>query len=330
MSEVEAVLEIAQKYLTNVKRSGPENIMATCPFHVMGHKVTTTFTMSLTRGLYFCFSCEAKGTLPMFLRDIGTSRALIERRYGTLIEALERHRPPERDHLRPGVFTEDPLPEGLLGIFDMCPKALLAEGFTEETLAAFDVGYDAIHQRITYPLRDLLGKLVGISGRTIYEDVHPKYKVYDLEYASWGIPNRKPAKGSILWNAHAVYPQIYFGRPPALLLVEGYKACMWLVQAGVKNTVALMGSYMTYEQQWMLERLGAPVYIMLDNDQAGRKGRDYIGKNLSKSLPVKVVTYDAPQPSDLDQQAVLAALEEATEFHCWSIEKMKEASHGVR
>jgi len=331
MSETEAVFEIAKKYLTHVKRSGPENIMATCPFHEMGHKVTTTFTMSLTKGLFFCFSCEAKGTLPMFLRDVGMPRAVVEHRYNTLIEALARHRDPEPNALKPGpgIFSTDPLPEGLLGIFDMCPKALLEEGFTEEILASFDVGYDERHQRITYPLRDLAGKLIGISGRTIYEDVHPKYKVYDKELMAWGLPERKLAKGSILWNAHAVYPAVYFKSQPTLVLVEGYKACMWLVQAGIKNTVALMGSYMTYEQQWMLERLGAPVYIMLDNDQAGRKGRDYIGKTLAKSLPVKVVTYDAPQPSDLGQFAVREALEGALEYHCWSIEKMKEASHGV-
>lgn len=331
MSEMEAVLEIAQKYLKNVKRSGPENIMATCPFHEMGHKITTTFTMSLTKGLFFCFSCEAKGTLPMFLKDIGTAPVVIERRYGTLIQALARHKAPQQNHLKPKAFSSDLLPEALLGIFDYCPKALLDEGFTEETLSSFDVGYDDDHKRITYPLRDLSGKLVGISGRTIYDDVYPKYKVYDREYTKWNLPERNHfAKGAVLWNAHAIYPQVYFGQVPEIVLVEGYKACMWLVQAGVHNTVALMGSYMTYDQQWVLERLGAPVYIMLDNDQAGRKGREYIGRTLSKSLPVKVVEYDTPQPSDLGQDAVFEALEGATEFHCWSIKKMEEAYHGVR
>lgn len=317
------VLAVANQYLENVKRSGPENISATCPFHALGDRVTTTFSMSLTRGVWFCFSCHEKGNLQTFLKSIGVGRAIVERKYRYLIDELERSRPPPPDPLRLQIGSREPLPEALLGIFDMCPTDLLNSGFTEKTLQDFDIGYDEIHQRITYPLRDLYGQLVGISGRTIYKEVEPRYKIYDREYLEWNLKERETPRSAILWNAHRVYPEIFFKNNPKVALVEGFKACMWVVQAGFKNTVGLLGSYLTDEHRWMLERMGAEVYVFLDNDPAGQKGRDYIGKVLSRSLKVNIVEYDEEvhQPDGLGREAVLQALSGAREYTAWTMSR---------
>jgi DNA primase len=320
---LQEVLDVAGQYLDNVKRSGPENIQATCPFHELGDRVTTTFSMSLTRGVWFCFSCHEKGNLQTFLKKVGVGRAIVERKYRYLIDELERSRPPPPDPIRTRILSRDPLPEALLGIFDMCPIGLVNEGFSEEVLQAFDIGYDETHHRMTFPLRDLHGQLVGISGRTIYKEVQPRYKIYDYEYKQWGLAHRETPRAAILWNAHNVYPEIFFVNHPKVVLVEGFKACMWVVQAGFQNTVALLGSYLTYEHQWILERMGAEVYVFLDNDPAGWKGREYIGKTLSKSLKVNIVEFDEAihQPDGMSQEAVLEALSGAQEYHRWTIEK---------
>jgi len=319
----EEVLAAARRYLENVHRAGPDNIAATCPFHIIGERVTTTLSMSLSRGVWFCFSCHEKGNLQSFLRKIGVPRQEVELRYRYLIEELEEYRPEPLDPLRVPVVSDNPLPEGLLGLFDMCPLDLLREGFTEETLQAFEIGFDEKHYRITFPLRDLQGKLVGISGRTIFQAVEPRYKLYDHEYEAFGLPKRTTPRSTLLWNIHNVYPEVFFTNRPDVILVEGFKTCMWLVQAGVKNTVALLGSFLTDEQRWILERMGARVFVMLDNDPAGQEGRHYIGKVLSHALPVYMVEFDETihQPSDLDQEQVLKALEGAQEYHCWSMQR---------
>lgn len=321
----EEVLAIAHRYLANAHKSGNDNISSTCPFHPMGERITTTLSMSLSRGVWFCFSCHERGNLQAFLKKMGVSYREMETSYQFLIEELERTRPAPPDPLRVKVLSDNPLPEGLLGIFDRCPSQLVEDGFTEETLRSFDIGFDEHNMRVTFPLRDLYGKLVGISGRTVYDDVKPRYKIYDKEYPIWGVPARSQqdaARGAILWNAHNVYPEIFFGRQPKVCLVEGFKACMWVVQAGFKNTVALIGSFLTWEHQWILERMGAEVYVFLDNNPAGWKGRDYIGKTLSKTLTVKIVEYaddEVQQPDGMSQEEVLKAMQIAEDYTIWTM-----------
>ena len=319
----EEVRAIARSFLENVKASGPESLQATCPFHTIGERVTTTFSMSLTRGVWFCFSCHEAGNLQTFLKKLGVPRTLVELKYRYLIEELERSRPALPDPIRTQILSRDPLPEALLGVFDMAPLELLNAGFTEETLRHFDIGYDEKNYRMTFPLRDLHGQLVGISGRTIYDEIQPRYKIYDWEYTLWGLPKRETPRAALLWNAHTVYPKIFFVSRPKVILVEGFKACMWVHQAGYKNTIALVGSFLTYEHQWILERMGADVYVFLDNDPAGWKGRDYIGKTLSKTLTVNIVEFpvEVHQPDALGHEAVHRAIEGAQEYTRWSIEK---------
>jgi DNA primase len=320
------VLQIAKRFLSKVKPSGPENIMAACPFHRKSdgsEEKTPSFTMSLTRGLYYCFSCHERGSLKKFLFAMGVPHTHVEQ-YSSLLEELERYRPPRVDptHLAP--IVEEPLPESLLGIFDLCPTALLAEGFTEATLRAFDVGFDTKHARITYPLRDCSGMLVGVSGRSS-DGTRPRYKVYDTEYEVWELRPRKTRKAGLLWNCHNVLPELYFAADGvgAVVIVEGFKACMWLHQAGIRTTVALLGSFMSKDQHILLERMGARAekYVMLDNDDAGFEGRLSVGRELAKSSHVRIVEYDADQPSDLSPDELLEALAGATEYHLWKIRR---------
>jgi hypothetical protein len=110
---------VADQYLEKVRPSGPENIMATCPFHVRADgspERRPSFSMSLVNGLWFCHSCQAKGNLYSFLRDVGLTRAQIEFRYQFLIDEAKKNLPPPPDPTRPGeIFSSNPLPEGLLG-----------------------------------------------------------------------------------------------------------------------------------------------------------------------------------------------------------------------
>lgn len=330
----EDVFTIATRYLHGVRRTGNQNVMAFCPFHTNHH--TPAFCLSLVSGLWICFSCKRTGNLEMMLRDLGVPGSAIHTQYRYAIEEAAEHRAPRFDPLRPQVISEEPLPEGFLGLFDMCPLALLDEGFSSAVLQRFDVGFDPVHHRITYPLRDLHGSLVGISGRTVIND-GSRYKVYDSEYAHWQLPRRdaqKDKSAAILWNAHRIYKEVFNRTEVSVVLVEGFKACMWLTQLGVENVVALMGSYMSDRQRWLLERFGATVYIMLDNDEAGERamrgyvdprGRFHPGipEQLSSSLPVRIAAYDKQkrQPSDLAQDEVIGALQQAKDYHLWAVQK---------
>jgi len=314
----EDVLAIAQRHLHKVKRSGPENIMALCPFH--DNTDTPAFTMSLTTGLYYCFSCQERGNLLTFLKNLGVTRVIIERQYRGLIDDLKKNAPRKADPLRPdsGKFQNAEVPEHLLGLFDQCPLALLEDGFEEELLQKLDIGFDEQHMRITYPLRKLDGTLVGISGRTVNGD-RPKYKVYDREFKDWDLPLHKTYKSHLLWNGHLVYPEVYFSRKP-VIAVEGYKACMRMLQAGATNTVAIMGNEVSEQQKWQLERLGSEVWLFLDNNEAGFLGTVRAGMKIG--LPVKLLMYpdDREQPSDLSPEEIKQAIDCRKDFHRWLLD----------
>ena len=317
------VLQIAQTYLRRVKRSGPENIMALCPFH--DNQNTPSFTMSLTKGLFYCFACEARGTLATFLRTIGFSRSAMEERFGFVLEEVARNRPKKQDPLRPvsPELANTELPESLLGLFDKCPVSLVNDdGFDEALLQRLDIGFDDKHMKITFPLRDIEGKLVGISGRTVLYGEKPKYKVYDVEFKDFDLPQHRTHKSQLLWNGHLVYPQTYFTPASYVVCVEGFKACMRFLQAEIPNTVAILGSFMSDFQRQLIERMASELYIMLDDNPAGIRGTVFAGLKLG--IPVRVIPYpdkDAGpkglQPSDLTSEELLLALSEAKDFYVW-------------
>lgn len=316
----DGVWEIANKYLQKVKRSGPDNIMALCPFH--DNKDTPSFTMSLSKGLFYCFSCQERGGLSTFLRNIGVPRLQIERTYQFIIDDLRSRAPQRPDILRPlpQALTNQPLPEWLLGHFDKCPTDLLDDGFDENMLQKLDIGFDETHMRITYPLRDLEGVLVGISGKTVTGDA-PKYKVYDTEFKAWDLPVHKTHKSHLLWNGHFVYPQVYFANEATfIILVEGFKAAMTFIQAGIPNVMAILGAYISDTQKRYIERMASEVYMMLDNNKAGILGTLRAGSVLG--VPTRVLSYpdEREQPSDLDHDEILLALSHPRDFHRWLLE----------
>jgi DNA primase len=318
------VSALAEKYLGRLKHAGNSNVMAICPFHRKADgslERHPSFAMNTRTGLWICHSCKEHGNLSQFLRLMNVSYTVVERYYRPLLDTLAKARPQPPDPLKPKVLTNRPLEEDLLGLFDKCPTALLKEGFEESTLRAFDIGFDDLHMRITFPLRDLNGVLVGVSGRAVLDEDLPRYKIYDTEYESWGLPRRNTDKAPLIWGVHNIYPHAIHNNIEFMVLVEGFKACMWLAQAGIKDTCALIGSYLSNEQKWLLEHMGVPLILMLDNDEAGVKGRDYAAQILAKSLSVRIAEYEGNQPSDVPPEQVRQAISQAKDYYLWDIER---------
>lgn len=333
MDVVEEILEVAKQTLRKVRRSGPEDVMAICPFHRGAggeEEKHPSFALSLTKGVYFCHACHAKGTLYTFFKELGYDPQTIRMRYGLLIEEAAKNLPAPYDPLRPQeiwVEEDHTIEEGLLGLFEHDVQHLLP-GFTSITLQHFEVGWDGWHHRVTFPVRDLKGHLVGVSGRAVYPEQKPRYKVYEDEYGCWEMPRRKVNKRAWLWNAHRVYPELLFSPDPyqkSLVVVEGFKAGMWVHQSGITNVVALLGSYLSWEQQWVLERISVPVYLFLDNDDPGRKGQlDAADRLESRGIWVRLVEYptrlreeEKAQPDSLTVEEVHEQVARAPRYMEW-------------
>jgi DNA primase len=305
MSEYNPTSERIIEILTGLgkgkpRKAGGDNVVLRCPFH---DDNDPSFCMNVSNGLFICYGCDVTGNFRKFLTMLGYAPDYINLHYGATLKNLSANAPAPKDLARPEVVMEvnRRIDNDLLGLFHHCPEALLEEGFSMETLRQFGIGVDKHHHRITFPLRDIEGHLVGISGRAMLIDQEPRYKVYKEEYKTWGLPPYETDKSNLLWNAHTMFHRLLTenGRP-RIVIVEGFKAVMWLTQAGIPNVVGLMTKRMSKTQEWILQRMGGEFVLMLDNDNAGVQGTIKVTDTFYRSgAPLRVVLYDGKQPTDV-------------------------------
>jgi DNA primase len=118
---------------------------------------------------------------------------------------------------------------------------------------------------------------------------------------------------------------VYFAPPGVeIIIVEGFKACMWIWQAGIKNVVAILGTYLSWEHQWMIERLGGTVYLFLDNNEFGQAGIARAGAVLSKTSIVRVMQYpdrlkdeESAQPDNCRPEEIHQSKNNAIDYYHW-------------
>jgi len=279
--------------------------MGYCPLHgeVPGQS-KPSFSFNAATGQWYCFAGCGGGGLPALLKRLGSSPTAIDTVMETvrpfLVKTEQRIPVTQSERL---FETPYPLPEKLLGLYEQCPVSLVAAGFSEELLYLHDVGFDENEQRITFPIRDVRGTLAGISGRDVTGHAFERYKVYQKELWKLGFPNYTLEKGSYLWRWDQVYAEIYgSGERPPVILTEGFKACLWMVQCGYPHVLALMGAHLSDVQAAFLERLGCPVVLCLDNNPAGHKGTDRTGYRLM-GLGITVFRYPAEDVQQVDQMS---------------------------
>ena len=315
-----------------IRSSGPSNIMASCPFHTDNKP---SFAININTGQWICHGCGLSGGLPTFLSNAGLSRDRIDSVLDPIRIELKEHQEQlkrkERYRFRSGnPFISDViLPETILGTYDFKPLDLVEDGFDPKLLRKMEVGYDRSKDRITFPIRDAYGNLVGISGRTVKGE-SPRYKVYQGgnkklvgdfgKYFDEQFPNYRIKNHQFLWNAHTVYPRALHSVNLDLIIVEGYKACIWVVQHGWADTVALMGKSITKTQHDLIHRMTDTVTLFLDNDKPGRAATKQVGRWLSKTLCVYVCQPDHPvfkQPDYLSGYGIRKVMENRVRYEKW-------------
>lgn len=336
------ITSLVERYLGRGHYSGEENISVACPFHQV--KDGTPFSVNVTNGVWQCFSCKVSGSLPKLLRMLNVPSHVIDEELKDIRGELAQNKEALKHKRQAAITTRDPflahtiLPETLLRPYEWMPTKLVEAGFDPHWLRHMDVGFDKVNNRITYPIRDMYGNLAGMSGGATIAGQYPKYKVYlgrrkdqisqrwiGSDYGPWFdelYPEYKFANHDYLWNFDQVYPRFFFGRDvQTLIIVEGFKACLWLLQNGYPNTVALMGSSLSERQCSLLHRLRANVILFLDQDDAGRKGTKNIATTIRKFLTgVFIARYpyaEECQPDDLQPAEVTASIAGSITYPQW-------------
>ena len=118
---------------------------------------------------------------------------------------------------------------------------------------------DWFHGRLMFPIFSLSGKVIAFSGRVL-DDSEPKY-LNSPETVLF-------RKGD---NLYGVFQAKGYIREQAPILVEGNLDMLSLVDAGINNVVAPLGTALTPFQAQLLRRYNARITVCFDGDNAGRK-----------------------------------------------------------
>src|SRR4051812_15568940 len=305
-----------------------------CPFH---DERTPSFSVNAENKLYHCFGCGASGDAIKFVQEtdglnfpeaveILAERYRVElkqeqedpeaeqrrRRRERLLSLVERAtgyyqrvlwESPEAAKAR-AYLSERGLGDEVLRTFrvgyapsawDKLLMAAQREGYSHEEIAAAGLGargrsggfYDRFRARIMFPLADPRGKVLGFGARAMRDDQGPKY-VNTSE-------NELYHKGRQLFGIdHARGPAARAGR---VVAVEGYTDVLALHQAGVTETVAIMGTALTQEQMAELGRAASTVYLALDADRAGQEAMLRAAR-AAQERKLELLVVDMPEGSD--------------------------------
>lgn len=185
---------------------------------------------------------------------------------------------------------------------DALVQFLGKKGFSKKELSDAGLtnrfGGDMFRGRMTVPLMDPGGQVIGFTARIIGEDKNaPKYLntsqtlLYDKGRHVFGLSQ---AKEAIRTNDYAV-------------IVEGNLDVVSSHQAGIKGVVATAGTAMTENHLRALRRLTGNVRLAFDGDKAGIAATERaipIASQVGVELTIITLPEGAKDPDDLIQQDV--------------------------
>ncbi|HET8792658.1 MAG TPA: toprim domain-containing protein [Nitrososphaeraceae archaeon] len=123
---------------------------------------------------------------------------------------------------------------------------------------------------LVFPFKDAYGKIVGLVARSLL----PEEELKKLHLGKY--KNTKFKKGNFLFGLYECKQAIIDA--DLVYVVEGQFDAIKAWERGIKNIVALGTSNMTAYQFSVINRYTNNIILLLDNDEAGQKGRTLITK----------------------------------------------------
>jgi DNA primase len=183
------------------------------------------------------------------------------------------------------------------------PEEMVAAGIVQRGRQG---GYfDRFRARITFPLADARGRVLGFGARAVRPSQKPKY----LNSSE----NELYRKGRHLFGIdRARAPAARAGR---VVVVEGYTDVLALHGAGIEGSVAIMGTALTDQQLAELGRAASTVLMALDADASGQEAMLRAGRAArDRGMELRVVALpEGSDPADLIRREGADAFERLLE-----------------
>jgi len=164
--------------------------------------------------------------------------------------------------------------------------------------------YDRFRSQVIFPLADPRGRVRGFAGRTLVTEGERRGPKYVNSPESDVFHKGRTLFGADIARRHAA-------KAGSVVVAEGYTDVIAMHQAGIANSVAIMGTALTDDQVGELARLAPVVALALDADSAGQEAMLRAARMAAgRKLELRVVPLPAGQdPADLVQHAGGAEME---------------------
>ncbi|MGP2465185.1 DNA primase [Lactiplantibacillus plantarum] len=151
---------------------------------------------------------------------------------------------------------------------------------------------DRFVDRVLFPIKDASGRVIAFSGRILKKSPNePKY----LNSPETKLFNKR----SVLFNFDLARSPIR--QQKSVVLFEGFMDVIAAYRSGIQNGVASMGTSLTDEQIYMLERVTDTLYVCYDSDMPGQKATDRALKLLGGNSRLNLGVIQMPDRMDPDE-----------------------------
>ncbi|MBQ7712747.1 MAG: DNA primase [Clostridia bacterium] len=347
------IVDVISSYVPSLNKKGSK-YWGCCPFH---HEKTPSFTVDREQGFYKCFGCGKGGDVITFVMeaeglgfydavkllaerahlempktlstDNGEFRKVKERLVALMKDAARIYHAnledsaaaPAREYIAKRGITPAMVRRfglgysiGYTGIAD----ALKSLGYRRDEMLKAGVLqerdgkiFDAMANRLIFPIIDAFGNVIAFGGRVLGKTDFAKYKNTDNTVLF--------VKNKNLYGLNLIKKLRLKTRVNDLIMVEGYMDTLALVQAGVENVVASMGTSLTEEQAKLARRYVEDIYICYDGDSAGQNAT-LRGLDILKRHGLKVRVISLPNGEDPDEIIKRAGVEEFLKYKNAAVE----------
>ena len=271
------IVEIISNYIKLDKKGN--DYWARCPFH---SEKTSSFSVSENKQFFYCFGCGAKGNSIGFVMD--HSNKTYPEAIETIANLMSMEIPRDKEATK--IYESKKIIQNSLNdtknIFENNLKKstkaisyLKQRNISGETAKLFGIGYaeddfqilnkrlkdkysetnlfdaglivkkdnnsyDKFRDRIMFPIHDTTGNMIAFGGRVISEDKEKPIAKY-MNSPETSLFSKK----RVLYNLHLAKKEKV--SKDFIYVVEGYMDVIALHQAGVKNSVATLGTAVTEE-----------------------------------------------------------------------------------
>ncbi len=177
---------------------------------------------------------------------------------------------------------------------DQLTKFLLSKGYKIEDLNAINVSnqnYDVFTNRITFPLFNEYGNVVGFSARSL-EEGQAKY----INSAT----NEIYHKSKLVYNYHLAKSSCQ--KNHQVIVCEGVMDVIAYARVKIDHCVATLGTAVTNEQIKLIRQLSPNICVGYDGDKAGLAATYRFGKLASK-MGIQINVLD--NKTDLDPDEII-------------------------